>query len=153
MLPRRSICLLLPILMACGGTDDEDDVEQSCDTTELDWGRGGEAMLPGTDCLGCHQQGGKANSVFTVAGTVMTSSTCPTAVKGATVMITDNGGSSFELLSNEVGNFFSSDPVQLPLTVSVQLDGAIYEMASPSPQGSCGACHSEGSQLGFVPAG
>jgi len=146
----------LPLaLLACGGSGDSEQspAEPFCDSTKLDWGWGGEGMLPGTDCLACHKKGGKATAVFTVAGTVMATTTCPTAAEGVTVTVEDSAGSALELLTNEVGNFFSSEPLELPLTVSVEVDGATYPMMSPSPSGSCGFCHSEGSKVGFVPAG
>ena len=122
-----------------------------CTTAQLNWGRGGEFMHPGSDCLtGCHEPGGNAESTFTLAGTVLRSATCPEGVEGAIVHVVDAEENEIDLTSNEEGNFFTDEAVVMPYFVSVEVDGALHEMVTSTENGSCAFCHSEGSSLGFV---
>lgn len=87
----------------------------------------GPSMSPFVDCLGCHGQGGEGKT-WTAAGTW---------AKGAQVTITDANGKSFTLKGNSVGNFYTREGLQFPLTVSV--DGTT--MPAPVTYGGCNACH------------
>lgn len=93
----------------------------------------GPLMEPGRDCLQCHGAGGAKR--WTVAGTTW-SGVAPTA-QGARIAITDAGGKSFTLKANQVGNFYSAEPLTFPLTVSV--NGK--PMPDPVKYGGCNMCH------------
>ena len=125
-------------------------LEGGCMSEHLAWGRGGEFMLPGTDCLDCHRVDGDAESVFSIAGTITTSPLCPDPVEGAIVHVLDDAGVAVELVSNEEGNFFTTEALVPPFIVSVERDGHVLPMEFPASHGSCGGCHAEGSPLGFV---
>jgi len=139
--------------------DDADDLADllaevdvsECGAEHLNWGRGGEFMHPGSDCLtGCHEAGGSAESTFTLAGTVLQSATCPEGVEGAIVHVVDAEENVIDMTSNEEGNFFTDEAVVKPYSVSVEVDEASHVMMTSTTNGSCGFCHSEGSALGFV---
>ncbi|MBI4701456.1 MAG: hypothetical protein HY744_09900 [Deltaproteobacteria bacterium] len=145
---------------ACGAADEtatavDAGVEAAaeCDAAALDWGRGGPVMLPGTDCLRCHLDSGRAKLVLAAAGTVFSGPDCPAGVEGATVRLWDDVGRSLDLVSNEVGNFYTSEPLVPPLRAAVDLQGVVAEMREPTISGSCGACHAAGSAVGFVTPG
>jgi hypothetical protein len=126
----------------------------SCDADRLQWGLGGGLMLPGTDCLSCHRVGGSADdSVYSVAGTVFVDATCPEGVERAEVRVFDAGGREITLLTNAVGNFYTDEVLTPPLRTSVVVGGVETVMRTPFTNGSCAACHSEGSRLGFVYGG
>jgi hypothetical protein len=133
-----------------GGADISDESGGDCPTDRLAWGRGGEFMLPGTDCQSCHSEGGSAVSVFTVSGTVFVGPDCPQPVAGATVDLVDSEGTEAALLSNEEGNFFTLEPFAPPFHVSVTLGDTTTDMITSFQNGSCNSCHAEGSSLGFV---
>jgi len=138
-----------------GCADDEttaaaDAGTQSCTSTDFDWGRGGGDMLPGTDCNACHRSGGHAESVFSIAGTVFESTTCPTGVEGVIIRTTDATSATVELASNEVGNFYTDEPVEPPYRFSVESGGAMTTMIATTSSGSCGECHVLGSDLSLL---
>ena len=129
-----------------GGADAGD----GCEGLAFAWGRGGPSMLPGTDCLECHREGGDANTHFTVAGTVFESTSCRRGVEGAIVRVTDSTGATLELTTAEVGNFFSDEPLVAPLRFSVEVAGVERTMATRVDEGSCASCHADGSTLGLL---
>jgi hypothetical protein len=98
----------------------------------------GPMMEPGSDCMECHD-GGEAPR-WTVAGTWER--------QGQRVGIVDANGKSFTLHTNKAGNFWSSEPVAFPLTVSV--DGVSMAtnpkggLVQSSSRGSCNRCHDHG---------
>jgi hypothetical protein len=94
----------------------------------------GPLMEPGQDCLRCHD-GGEARR-WTVAGTW--------APRGTQVTIADSAGKSFTLRTNDVGNFYTAESLQFPLTVSVQ--GT--PMPTPATYGGCNRCHAGGVETG-----
>lgn len=103
----------------------------------------GPMMLPGRDCMECHSAGGEDDArPWTVAGTIA-------GREGAHVTITDKNGWSFTLRSNRAGNFYTAEPVALPLR-AVSVDGEAMpasEMTATATQrhpGSCNACHDGG---------
>lgn len=108
-------------------------------------------MRPGDDCLRCHggHPGGPETGpvehadTFSVAGTVYGTpdADAKAGVEGAVVQITDANGSSFELRSNSVGNFYSAEQVAFPVQVCVTRDGASNCMTPPAPNGGCNYCH------------
>ena len=140
------------VTLAGCGVDTVEPEPPACDT-ELAWGLGGPAMLPGTDCLRCHRDGGRAERVFTVGGTVFAARECPKPLgedSAVRVHVEDAEGTTLSLKTNEVGNFFSIQPLGGPLRVAVQSGETRVEMLGLSPSGDCGACHVSGSILGLV---
>ncbi len=98
----------------------------------------GPMMRPGADCLECHGGGGGEEDAvaWTVAGTW--------TGEGLHVSIQDAAGKSFTLRTNQAGNFYTREAVQLPLTVAVE--------AAPMPgqvtYGGCNRCHGSGGDGG-----
>lgn len=86
----------------------------------------GPLMAPGQDCIQCHGFGEAKG--WTAAGTWR---------KGARVTIADARGKTFTLEGNDVGNFYTAEPLALPLRVSV--DGK--PMEDPVRYGGCNLCH------------
>jgi hypothetical protein len=93
----------------------------------------GPMMEPGSDCLECHG-GGEASQAWTVAGTSIWGG------QGSKVQIRDAAGKSFSREVNKAGNFWTSEPVAFPLTVSVNGQA----MGQPVTDGSCNRCHGSG---------
>jgi hypothetical protein len=121
---------LLVSLVACGG-DDEDE---------------GATMNPGSNCLDCHRG-------FTAAGTVFNSGDAPASagVAGATVKLTDSGvptAKVITLVTNATGNFYTSEPLTMPLQVVVTYQDNVAIMGNAT--GACSSCHAPGT--GFHPA-
>ncbi len=98
----------------------------------------GPTMSAGQDCLECHGGGGGEEDAvaWTVAGTF--------GREGSTISIVDAGGWSFTLTANQVGNFYTREPVRFPLTVAV--DGAV--MPGTVSYGGCNRCHGSGGDGG-----
>jgi hypothetical protein len=92
----------------------------------------------------CHAAGASEDEArpWTVAGTIA-------GREGAHVTITDQNGWSFTLRSNRAGNFYTAEPVALPLR-AVSVDGqamSATDLAKTATQrhpGSCNACHDGG---------
>ena len=116
----------------------------------LEWGHGGALMLPGTNCLRCHTTGGRA-SPFTAAGTVFTSPVCASPATQAVVTLTDAQHKSVSLPVNELGNFFTTEPLMLPFRVVVESEGRSVEMEA-SAAGDCGYCHQPDGRAGQLTA-
>lgn len=90
---------------------------------------GGPDMLPGADCLACHD-GTSGVKRFTAAGTWQ---------PGARVVL--SGGTTVTLSGQSaVGNFFTDAPLAFPLTASV--NGSA--MPGPVTYGGCNRCHGNG---------
>jgi hypothetical protein len=114
----------------------------------------GPLMSPGENCLECHGGEGLPGEALTVAdpdsarrwtlaGTVFPSTDAAPGdgVRGAKVHVRDAGGKSFTLRTNQAGNFYSAEPVEFPLRVSVEHDGRTQEMEPDVPYGGCNGCH------------
>ena len=111
----------------------------------------GPLMDPGADCLGCHT-GGSGAKRWTVAGTIYEGDVGGVrgpAVKGANVTITDANAWTFQLRTNDAGNFYTAEPVVFPLKVCVDRHGTNACMDEPVPagMGSCNVCHGPGGVL------
>jgi hypothetical protein len=104
----------------------------------------GPQMLPGEDCIACHTHAAGQPHALSVAGTVFEDATGKAAVTGASIEITDADGGVVTLTSNAAGNFFSTQPVPLPLqAAAVVRNGQRLEMPPGNGlTGSCNACHS-----------
>jgi hypothetical protein len=109
-------------------------------------GTTGPLMRPGDNCLRCHQANSAVGAPeWTAAGTVFPVHDAPTmdGVEGAMLSITDATGHTVSLVTNEVGNFYTDEPLTAPLHVALELAGERIEMPVPAPAGSCNACHSK----------
>jgi hypothetical protein len=132
--------LLWCSLASCG--DGATSGAEPCASDHPDWGQGGELMLPGTDCLSCHREGGSAAaSPLTVAGTVFATAQCPDSVEGALVHVRDAEGTELALSTNGVGNFFTAEPLTMPLTVWITRGDAVLEKPRSASSGDCNGCH------------
>ena len=92
----------------------------------------GPMMEPGADCMECHD-GGEARR-WTLAGTM--------DAARSELLIVDAAGKSFTRHTNQVGNFWTSEPVTFPITVS--MSGQLKAAHVPaSSRGSCNlaGCH------------
>jgi hypothetical protein len=83
-------------------------------------------MEAGHDCLRCHD--GTSARRWTAAGTFW---------QGAHITLTDSAGTSFTLRGNQVGNFYTAEPLVFPLTVTVEG----RTMTDPATYGGCNRCH------------
>ena len=133
--------LLLVLLTGCG--------EPPCqvpDTADLQPGeQTGPTMRPGSNCLRCHVANGQAaNEPFSVGGTVYPAHDAPlcSGVMGVTIRVTDSKGKKVSLVTNEVGNFWSTEPLEPPLTMEAEQDGRLAAMPVTAPTGGCALCHS-----------
>lgn len=77
-----------------------------------DNGRGIGTHNTGEDCGICHKPGGKAsNSVFTISGTLYMDRAGRRPLKGGEVILQDFNGKVISMTSNEVGNFWTYEPI------------------------------------------
>lgn len=98
----------------------------------------GPLMAPGQDCIACHDGGGEAKG-WTAAGTWS---------RGAHISVTDANGKTVTMQGNKVGNFYTAEPLTLPLTVSVDgvqmpgdaLQSPLWSSAHMN-YGGCNLCH------------
>jgi hypothetical protein len=96
---------------------------------------------PGEDCMNaCHNHGFKA------AGTLYKSATGTTPMIGATITLTDSAGTKITMISQSNGNFYTSQPISYPVTVSVSgcpNNAAMTDKVQASGAGcnQGGACH------------
>lgn len=124
------LCALLVVVSfaSCGGEGEEE---------------GSATMSPGSNCLDCHE--------FTAAGTVFNRGDAPASggVSGATVTFTDSSSPSprvVSLVTNAVGNFYTSAPLAMPFQVQISYQGNVATMADAS-SGACSGCHSPGTMI------
>ncbi|MBL8956788.1 MAG: hypothetical protein JNK82_38800 [Myxococcaceae bacterium] len=137
---RRSMMAML-VVLACG--------EAPCDvpnTADLQPGeQTGPAMRPGSNCLRCHTTGGRAASApFSIGGTVYESHDAEVCggVGGVTVRVTDANGKRVSVVTNDVGNFWSTEPLVAPYSLEVERAGRVAAMPVTTPTGGCALCHS-----------
>ena len=105
----------------------------------------GPTMRPGANCLRCHSASGEAKSrPFSFGGTVFPaadSGACE-GVAGVTIRVTDAKGKTVTVVSNAVGNFWSAEPLEAPLSMEAELEGRVAKMPGTAPTGGCALCHS-----------
>lgn len=141
-LPDDALDAVLDGAVDASQADVFDAVIPACTATTLDWGGAAERMFPGSDCVGCHRDGGAAaRHAYTVAGTIFTAVDCPAGLMGAIVRIDDAAGHHVELPANEVGNFFTDAVLIPPLHARVTLGAVSAEMSGGATTGSCNTCH------------
>ncbi|MCP4809558.1 MAG: hypothetical protein GY913_07325 [Proteobacteria bacterium] len=102
----------------------------------------GANMLPGSDCLVCHERGGPSDATaYQFGGTVYSDDLGTDGLEGVIVRVTDTRGEVLEMKSSRVGNFYSRSDLQPPMYVEVERDGWITEMVDPIETGDCNSCH------------
>ena len=122
---------VLPCLLAVAGCSDLDfrDSERAaagCEApTEAELAEG-QTMMPGRICTECHY--------FTVAGTVFPAADAPCnggGLAGVSVDILDASGQlQLSLTSNSAGNFYSYQPLRMPMRVRLHAPGKTATMVS-----------------------
>lgn len=150
----RLIVTALLLAAACGEPADTDSTDVSdltddgvpadCNTEneacEPGTCRGeGSRMLPGSDCLSCHEPG--EHEGWYAAGTIFADKAGLEPAEGVTIRITGADGVTTQLTSNSVGNFFTGRTINFPATVEVERDGEIRQMGSEIHTGACNSCH------------
>ena len=96
-------------------------------------------MLPGRECMSCHDE-------MTAAGTVFpteTSACNGTGVARVKVEILDeDGNTAISLTTNSAGNFYTKEPLPSPYRARItSRDGTVMEMDSTTDDGNCAHCH------------
>jgi hypothetical protein len=94
---------------------------------------------PGKPCLNCH--------AFTLAGTLYTSATGSTGRSGATITIRDSAGKTFEVVTQQNGNFYLGGLIKFPVLVAASSCPSVKQMPSAAMNGNCNACHGGGTNM------
>jgi hypothetical protein len=100
---------------------------------------------PGQDCQGsCHNHG------FTLGGTIYAAANTTTPLSGASITITDAAGKSFDIVSQANGNFYTSQAIRFPVTVTASecpsVAPMITQVAATMDGCNQGGCHVTGAQ-------
>jgi cytochrome c553 len=160
MLP--AIPLLAAALAACGGGPDVEPgkldlaavphANAGCEMPSSEELVTGPTMLPGRVCMDCHQKDGEALTTFTAAGTVYGSpmGACnEPGLAGVLVEILDaEGDVQTSATTNEVGNFYTSAALTLPMRVRLSKDDKTAVMTSTQAIAACATCHQSEPQAG-----
>lgn len=103
----------------------------------------GPTMLPGSNCLACHnaETGADDAPPYTAAGTLFADSDGSGGLAGATLELTDGAGTTHILTTNDVGNFYTDVPLTLPILAAVEFDGERIVMRTAVDTGACTTCH------------
>ena len=105
----------------------------------------GPQHRPGQPCLLCHD--GKLSNAkeFSVGGTVFRRPDDRAPVEGALVHLVGANGSTYDVTTNSVGNFYvrpSEWVPAYPMHVSLEADGIVVKMRTRiGRDGSCAGCH------------
>jgi hypothetical protein len=78
---------------------------------------------------------------FSAAGTAFVDSDGSAPLQDAVVHIIDADGKTVDLTTNEVGNFYTTEALILPYTVSIEANGTTLDMGTQPTSGSCNSCH------------
>ena len=147
---------MLILLLACGippsGTTPpvtDDTSSFVCDTKNEDCGPGrcggeGSKMLPGADCLACHDgsSGGEDEAGrFGAAGTAFVDYGGSDGLSGALVRITDANDTVVEMQTNSAGNFYTNRNLVFPIDAEIEVNGTVLAMAASVDVGGCNSCH------------
>jgi len=168
-----SLLLSLSLLAGCNLNGSNGD--GTCEIGDEDCGPGGcngfdddeETMLPGAACISCHSPGNlegeeeddeddeeddeedeDEDESFTIAGTVFATALGGGGVRNVTVRVTDADGAVIELSSNSAGNFFTNQPITLPVFAEVERNGEVLAMAAAVNSADCNPCHSCSGSVG-----
>jgi mono/diheme cytochrome c family protein len=116
------------------------------------WSRGNKKspeMNPGKACVTCHttEQDVDKDAPRLLGGTLYPTFNEPDFCQGyygATVVITDNAGRTYNLSPNYAGNFFldPGQPLTFPIRAKV-VHGKERVMNTPQMKGDCNSCHTE----------
>lgn len=106
----------------------------------------GENMLPGRACISCHKSGGQAAAnPWTVAGTVYKSATAMCNGGGEANVKVEilrmNDTVQFSLLTNSVGNFYTTLPLETPFRARISSGTRMMTMTGAMVTGNCASCH------------
>ncbi len=85
---------------------------------------------PGQPCMQCHKSGGSGPQ-FTLGGTLYDGLNSSNAVNGATLRIIDANGTELALHSTLNGNFYTTQSLTFPLSVSGSSCPDTKKMISP----------------------
>ncbi len=103
-------------------------------------------MHPGGTCIACHST--DDGPKYTIAGTVFPGVSELTDCNGTngagilSVVVTDADGKVLTLPVNDVGNFFTTEPVTVPFRSKVvSASGKENVMGDPQTIGDCNHCH------------
>jgi hypothetical protein len=115
----------------------------------------GPLMRPGEDCNFCHRPGSEYPSApnWSLAGTVYPHKDAPSdeGVAGVKVIISDAmGEDALTLITNQVGNFYTSATLPSAYRVSLEYEGERITMPCTPPSAGCAKCH-RASPIGFAP--
>jgi hypothetical protein len=99
----------------------------------------------GEDCMACHASFG--SRTWTVAGTLYDSAAGTAPIAGATVEVIDANGQVVRMPTADNGNFWTTQPVALPLTVRASKCPDDVPMQGAASSGSCNGCHGAGSRI------
>jgi hypothetical protein len=105
---------------------------------------------PGLPCLTCHAGQQPTAPVFTVAGTLYNSAQGTAGVTAATMTITDATGTAVKVTTGTNGNFWTSQAVTLPLTVSASKCPDTKRMNAQPQTGDCNGCHTAQAAQGRI---
>jgi hypothetical protein len=94
----------------------------------------------GQDCLSCHSSLDETLR-WTVAGTLFDAVTGGGPVGGATVTVIDADGQRLDLVTASNGNFWTAQPVTMPLRVAA---GSCPDLQKMNGMPSTGSCNSSG---------
>jgi len=157
----KRMLLILSLGMGCDGAKSDDSgIDDSstpgtCNTDHEECapgvsGCGGESanMLPGADCLACHDGSGGGEDrvveeapLWTAAGTLFSDLDGTEGVSGATVRITDSTGTTVELTTSSKGNFYTSRSLTPPLSAEIETAAGTVSMSAAVDTGACNSCH------------
>lgn len=117
-----------------------DDANEDCAVGTC--GGEGSNMLPGANCLACHTSGGDREApIWYAGGTLFADLDGTEGTSGATIHITDSEGTTVDLTTSRVGNFYTSRHLVPPLSASVETSSGTVEMARTVETGACNTCH------------
>lgn len=167
--------IVLPAIAFACNDETIQEVDQSVCFSGKQWiggKRGDPRMYPGRDCVGCHLD--NDGPELMLGGTVYPFVEAPYqaekfkqeqtgkdcfGIEGVQVSITGGDGQTFEVTTNESGNFFvegkATDlkkPFKAKVTYTDPETGRVTEgqMGTPPTYGGCGRCHNPDAQR-FTP--
>jgi hypothetical protein len=137
--------LAFSIAAASCSADDRGTCTEAPSFALLDDEPRGPFMRPGDNCLRCHSSSGEAKrKVFSFGGTVFAKADSPRCAGGeasVTIRVTDSVGKTVSVITNEVGNFWSKEPLTPPLSMEARRGDRVAKMPIDSPTGGCALCH------------
>jgi hypothetical protein len=108
----------------------------------------------GQACQLCHGSGGGAPT-FTLAGTVYDGLNSSAAVTDATVRVLDAQGTELSLPTTDNGNFWTTQALTFPLTVSISrcpdTVPMVTQVAQSGADCNVGGCHASGFRIFLTP--